>query len=76
MIAINFDNLAKKIYEIKSIMEKGEEIIIEESGHPIAKIIPFHQPKKRILGKEAGKIRMSEDFNTPLPEEWLKEFYK
>ncbi|MBN2443350.1 MAG: hypothetical protein JXJ04_18460 [Spirochaetales bacterium] len=76
MIAINFDNLIERIPELKTIMEKGEEIILEDEGHPIAKIIPFHQPKKRKLGGEAGKIWISEDFTEPLPEDILEEFYK
>ncbi len=76
MVAMNFDSLINKIDEIKSIMAKGEEIILEDSGHPIAKIVPFHLPKKRKLGGEAGKIWISEDFNDPLPEDILKEFYK
>ena len=76
MIAINFNNIAEKIPELKTIMENGEEIILEDSGHPIAKIVPFHQPKTRKLGGEEGKIWISEDFNEPLPEDMLKEFYK
>jgi len=31
---------------------------------------------KRILGKERGKIWMSDDFDEPLPEEILAEFYR
>ena len=76
MIAINFDKLIEKIPELKTIMKNGEEIILEDSGHPFAKIVPFHQPKNRKLGGEKGKIWMSDDFNKPLPEDMLKEFYK
>jgi len=76
MIAINFDNLIHKLPDLKKIMADGEEIILEDSGHPIAKIIPFNQPQKRKLGGEAGKILISDDFNAPLPDELLKEFYK
>jgi hypothetical protein len=31
---------------------------------------------KRILGKEKGKIWISDDFTDPLPQEILAEFYK
>jgi antitoxin (DNA-binding transcriptional repressor) of toxin-antitoxin stability system len=67
MIAINFDNLIDKIQELKEIVENGEEVILEDSGHPVAKIVPFHMPRKRILGGEAGTIWISDDFNEPLP---------
>ena len=76
MIAISFDNLIDKLPELKNIMENGEEIILEDSGHPIAKITPYNQPQKRKLGGEAGKIWMSDDFNEPLPDDLLQEFYK
>lgn len=76
MITISFENLIDKLLDLKKIMANGEEIILEDSGHPIAKITPFNQPKKRKLGGEAGKIWISEDFNGPLPDDLLKEFYK
>ena len=76
MIAISFNNLIDKIPELKSIMANGEEIILEDSGHPIAKITPLHQPTKRKLGGGIGKIWMSDDFTAPLPDDILKEFYK
>jgi hypothetical protein len=31
---------------------------------------------KRILGKDKGKIWISDDFTDPLPQEILAEFYK
>ena len=57
-------------------VEAGEEIILERSGEPIAKIVPLRKKGKRSLGKEKGKIWISDDFNDPLPEDLLSEFYK
>lgn len=53
----------------------GDEIIIAKHGKPIARLVPL-QPKagKRVLGRLAGKLRVPDDFDAPLPDEVLKEF--
>ena len=33
-------------------------------------------PGKRKLGQARGKIKISDDFNDPLPDDILEEFYK
>jgi len=72
------------IYEAKSKFSKlisraiaGEEIIIAKSGKPVAKLVPFAKPPKdRKAGSAKGKILVADDFDAPLPDEMLKEFYK
>jgi prevent-host-death family protein len=72
------------IYEAKSKFSKlisqaiaGEEIIIAKSGKPVARLVPFEKPPgDRIPGSARGKISISDDFDSPLPDEILKEFYK
>jgi antitoxin (DNA-binding transcriptional repressor) of toxin-antitoxin stability system len=75
-MSLNILKIEEQIPQIISKVEAGEEVIIEKSGEPIAKIIPFGKKGKRKLGRERGKIWMSEDFTDPLPKELLKEFYK
>ncbi len=77
MVALSISNLEKQFPDLLRMVQAGEEIILEKAGKPIAKIIPFtKQKKKRVLGKEKGKIWMSDDFTAPLPPEMLEEFYK
>lgn len=46
----------------------GEEIIITSSGTPVARLVPFEQPRKpRVPGRDAGKIVIMPDFDDPLP---------
>jgi prevent-host-death family protein len=55
----------------------GEEIIIARAGKPVAKLVPLiDSPKKskRVLGLMAGQIRLSEDFDAPLPDDVLDAF--
>jgi len=51
------------------------QMINTRKSKPIAKIVPLKKGK-RTLGKEKGKIWMSDDFNDPLPEDLLSEFYQ
>jgi len=55
----------------------GTEITIARAGRPIAKLAPLTAvplPTKRVLGLLSGKMRISDDFNAPLPEEILRDF--
>jgi prevent-host-death family protein len=53
----------------------GEEIIIAKSGKPVARLAPLAgQRGKRKLGTLAGKLRVPEDFDAPLPDEVLDAF--
>ena len=70
------------IYEVKTHFSKlvelahnGETIIIAKSGKPWAKIIPFDIQKKTFqFGTMKGKIKVSDDFNDPLPNEIIESF--
>ena len=72
------------IYEAKSKLSKlinqviaGEEVIVAKSGKPVAKIVPIEKPlQNRKPGSAKGKISISDDFDAPLPEDILREFYK
>jgi len=53
----------------------GEEVILSQAGNPVARIVPFsHQPLRRIPGLDRGKVIIAPDFNSPLPEDILKDF--
>jgi antitoxin (DNA-binding transcriptional repressor) of toxin-antitoxin stability system len=48
---------------------KGEEIIVNDDGEPIARIVP---PLHRVPGLHQGKVQTSDDFDAPLESEfWL-----
>jgi prevent-host-death family protein len=53
----------------------GEEIILSKAGKPLAKLVPFHRPPEpRQPGGWEGRIRISEDFDDPLPPELQDAF--
>jgi antitoxin (DNA-binding transcriptional repressor) of toxin-antitoxin stability system len=53
----------------------GEEIIIAKSGKPLARLGPLLGPRrKRGLGVLAGKVRVPENFDAPLPDAVIEAF--
>lgn len=63
--------------KIMNLVEHNEEIIIARNGHAIARIIPFTDgavPRRKI-GTMRGKIKVSPDFDDPLPEDILESIY-
>lgn len=54
----------------------GEEIVIAKAGKPVARLVPLAPAKKpdRVLGRLAGKLNISDDFDAPLPDDLLVLF--
>ena len=55
---------------------KGDEIIIARDGKPLVRLIPYtEETKTRKGGQFEGLIQIGKDFDDPLPNEILKQFY-
>ena len=68
------------VHEAKTHLSKlldrvaqGEEVIIAKSGRPVAKLVRVAVEPRR-PGRLKGRIRVSADFDEPLPEEILAAF--
>jgi prevent-host-death family protein len=63
---------------LSSLVEEaaaGEEIIIAKAGKPIARLVPLEEPDfRKTFGMLKGKIRVSDDFDAPLPPKVLRAF--
>ena len=65
--------LSKLLKRVRS----GQEIYIAHGSTPIAKIVPFTEDTSpRKPGSAKGAFVMSADFDEPLPDEILGQFYK
>ncbi len=55
----------------------GEEVIIARSGVPVARLVAVEPEKKKIrpLGFARGDVWVADDFDAPLPDELLAQFY-
>lgn len=55
----------------------GEEVIIARGGKALIKLIPYVQEfPLRKGGQFKGMMHIADDFDAPLPEEYLRHFYK
>ena len=55
----------------------GTEIVIARAGKPVAKLVPLESARskpRRVLGQMAGRMRVAENFDAPLPEDVLAAF--
>lgn len=69
--------LIYNLYEAKTALSQlidraaaGEEIIIAKAGTPLARLVPFARTSMpRRPGGWEGRVRISEDFDDPLPDD-------
>jgi len=52
----------------------GEEIVIARRDRPIARLVPMEDRPAFSPGQFAGRIRMNDDFDEPLPQDILDAF--
>ena len=65
------------IYEAKTRLSqlvdraaKGDDVIIARAGRPIARLVAYRLPAAvRKPGRMRGRIRVTPDFDAPLPED-------
>jgi prevent-host-death family protein len=70
------------LYEAKTALSqlvdraaRGEEIVIAKAGKPLARLTPLGELRKpRQPGGWEGRVRISEDFDEPLPDSLLNAF--
>jgi antitoxin (DNA-binding transcriptional repressor) of toxin-antitoxin stability system len=70
---ITFNETQTFLATLSAPLETGEEIVIVRDNIPLAKLVAPAQPlaKPRVFDRYKGKIKMSDDFNAPLPDEYL-----
>jgi len=77
MLEITADQLISDRLELIRRVEAGESFVITQDGKPIAEVVPFVDPKAkaRPIGLCEGQFVVPDNFDAPLPEEILREFY-
>jgi prevent-host-death family protein len=71
---VNIHEAKTHLSRLLERVAKGEEVVIAKAGKPVARLIPFARPGKRILGMDAGKVWIADDFDAPLPDDILADF--
>ncbi len=72
-ITVNMHKAKTDLSKLVAQALAGEEVIIARDGEPAVQLVPVR--KKRVPGKFKGQIWMAPNFNDPLPDDLLSEFY-
>lgn len=80
MTTMNIHEAKTHFSELVAAVERGEEVLISRRGKPVARLVsaadPEEKPKSRIFGRFEGlPFHMSDDFDEPMSEDELAEWY-
>ena len=72
-LTIDIRDAQSQLLQLFSLARQGQEIVIAENEVPIVRFVPVAKPvQRRIAGLHRGSMRMHDDFNDPLPDDfWL-----
>lgn len=70
------------IYDAKTQLSKlieeaaaGNDVVIARGGKPVARLTRLDAPKRKLkFGVLKGKVKISADFDAPLPNDVLAQF--
>lgn len=68
MLTVNIHEAKTQLSKLVEAAAQGEEIIIAKAGKPVARLVSIQPNPVRNPGSLKGKIRISDDFDAPLPE--------
>jgi prevent-host-death family protein len=74
---VNIHEAKTHLSRLLQRVANGEEVTIARAGVPVARLVPVEPAKKKIrpLGMDCGRIWVADDFDAPLPDDLLKEFF-
>lgn len=64
-----------RLSQLLRLVDSGQEVEISRGGEPVAKLVPIRPRTARQLGIDRGLFSVPADFDAPLPDEVLKDFY-
>ena len=73
MAKVNMHEAKTTLSRLVDRVAEGEEIVIARDGEPVALLSPL-KPPVRQPGRLKGQIRISADFDAPLPPALLRAF--
>ena len=72
-VAIDIHEAKTNFSKLLRSVQLGEEIVIAKAGKPVARLVPItKQSVTRKPGTAKGLIKISPDFDAPLPEDLFK----
>ena len=74
MKTVNVHEAKTHLSRLLARVARGEEVVIARAGKPIARLVPVAPKRERVLGFDAGRIVIADNFDAALPEEILMGF--
>ena len=70
MSVVNVHEAKTHLSSLLEQVQAGEEVVIAKAGHPVARLVSYTPPKRKITppGAMKGEIRIAEDFDKPIDE--------
>lgn len=77
MLQFNIHQAKTHLSRLVEQAAQGEEIVIAKAGKPIARLVAMGKPKqaRRKPGALKGRGWVADDFDAPLPEGLLRQWY-
>lgn len=66
----NVQDAKTRFSELLQLVERGDEVVIARSGHPVAKLVKVERPTKRALGF-LGPLEVPDEAFQPMSREEL-----
>lgn len=71
-LTVNIFEAKTQLSKYVEMAERGEDVIIARAGKPVARLTQLKPEKQPIIfGLMKGKIWIADDFDDPLPEDFL-----
>ena len=68
MTVVNIHDAKTQLSRLLEQVEGGEEVVIARAGTPIARLVSYSAPRRKIAppGAMAGEIWIADDFDAPV----------
>jgi prevent-host-death family protein len=76
MVTVGVHEAKTTLSELLRRVAAGEEVTITRGGDPIARLVPVRRRSPRVLGQDRELFEVPDDFNGPLPDDVVAEFYE
>lgn len=74
-MTVNIHEAKTQLSRLVEEAARGREIVIAKAGRPVARLVSLAPPvRRKRLGLLRGKVRVSADFDAPLPGDVLAAF--
>jgi prevent-host-death family protein len=74
MATVGMHEAKTQLSDLVRRAENGEEVIIQRSGTPVARLVALHARPVRRLGLDTGAFTVPDTFDDPLPDSVLDDF--